>query len=225
MKKNILRYIMYLIFLIVFNAVFFSVGWIERSASVWISYGFIHFAYFMLLLTPNLIRGGKSAAVFGFSLYAVSAAYFLIQFVTGIIFILASPESSKPAFLVQLFIAGIYGITLIANMIFNERTADAEVNRQYQIGYVKDACATLKSSLDRISDKGTKKKVERVYDALYSSPVKSHPDLAQMENRILSSINEIDDAVSEGNNERIISLADSLLTAVNERNMRLKMLN
>ena len=224
-KTKILRYILYLIFLIVFNAVFFGSGGTERGASVWISYGFIHFAYFMLLLTPKLISGGKSSAVFGFSLYAISAAYFLVQFVTGIIFILISPESYKTAFLVQLCIAGLYGILLISHMIFNEKTAFVEVKRQYQIEYVKDACATLRSSLDRISDKGTKKKVGSVYDALYSSPVKSHPNLAQMENHILLSINEISDAVSAGNNEKIASLADSLLVAVNERNMRLKLLN
>jgi hypothetical protein len=179
----------------------------------------------MLLLTPLLIRGGKSKAVFGFSLYSISAAYFLGEFVTGVIFILLSPENHKIAFLVQLCIAGLFAVILISHMIANEHTAETEEKRQYQIEYVKDASAKIKSIIDRINDKGTKKKVERIYDAIYSSPVKSHPNLAKMENSILSSINELDDAVSTGNKESIISLADSLSAVINERNNRVKTLN
>jgi hypothetical protein len=226
MKKiNVLWLILNLIFLIIFNAFFFVLGGVGHNVSVWMSYVFIHFAYLMLLLTSRLIRKGKSSAIFGFSLYSISAGYFLVEFVTGIIFILLSPESYKVAFLIQLCIAGLYVVALISSMIANEHTADAEEKRQYQIEYVKDASAKIKSIAGRINDKGTKKKVEKVYDAIHSSPVKSHPNLAQMESRILLSINKLDDAVSGENKESIISLADSLLAAINERNSRLKKLN
>jgi hypothetical protein len=224
-KTSILWIILALIFLIVFNILFFILGGSERNESVWISYGFIHFAYFMLLLTPKLIRGGKNVAVFGFSLYSISSVYFLIGLLTGIVFILISPDDYKIALLVQLIILGLYGIMLISHMIANEHTANAEEKRQCQIAYVKDASAKLKNLLENISDKESKKKVERVFDAIYSSPVKSHPNLAEMENSIIISINELNDVISVGNKESIISLANTLLSAVNERNMRLKILN
>ena len=223
-KTNFLWIILGSIFLVVFNIIFFVLGGVEHDASVWISYGFIHFAYFMLLLTSKLIRAGRSSTVFGLSLYFISAAYFLVAFATGMKFILTPQESYEVAFSVQLGIAGLYGIWLTSHMLANERTADAEEGRPRQIEYVKNASLKLKSSLDRINDKEAKKKVEKAYDALYSSPVKSHPDLAQLENRILLSINELDGAVSAGNKERMISLADSLLLAINERNMQLKTL-
>jgi signal transduction histidine kinase len=224
-KTNFLWKILDLIFLIIFNVVFFLFGGFSHKAAVWISYGFIHFAYLMLLLTPFLIRRGKSAAVFGFSLYSISAVYFIIELVIGIIFILVFPERYTIPLLVQLIIAGLYGIILISNMIANEHTADAEENRQYQISYVKDASAKLKSLMENISDKETKKKVEKLYDTVYSSPVKSHSALTQMENRILQSLNEFENEISAGNKETIISSANSLLIAVNERNMQLKTLN
>jgi hypothetical protein len=226
MKKiNVLWTILNLIFLVIFNALFFVLGGVEHNVSVWMSYGFIHFAYLMLLLTPKLIRKGKSAAVFGFSLYSISAVYFLMEFVAGIIFILVKPETFGTALLVQLCLAGLYGIILVANMISNEYTADAEEKRQYQIAYVKDASAKLKRLLEHISDKETKKKVERVYDAIYSSPVKSHPNLAQMEIQILQSINELESAVATGTKDDIMSLANSLLSSINERNNLLKSLH
>jgi len=226
MKKiNVLWLILDLIFLVIFNALFFILGGVDHNLTVWLSYGFIHFAYLMLLLTPFFIRRGKSAAVFGFSLYSISSGYFLVEFITGIVFIVISPENFRIALLVQLCIAGLYAIILVSHLIANEHTADAEEKRQYQIEYVKNAATKIKIMLDRINDKETKKKVEKVYDEIHSSPVKSHPDLEQMESRILLSINELDDAVSGGNKERIIPIADSLVAAINERNTRLKALN
>jgi hypothetical protein len=110
-------------------------------------------------------------------------------------------------------------------MIANRHTADAENDRQHQIASVKNASTKLKGMLDRISDKEAKKNVERVYDAVYSSPIKSHPSFIQMENRIIQYINELEDAVSAGNKENIISLANTLLLAINERNMQLQAKN
>jgi len=261
-KTDGLWIILKLIFLIIFNVLFFVLSGFKHNAIVWTSYGFILFAYLMLLLTPRLIRKGKSAAVFGFSLYSISAVYFIFEFIIGLSFILVtSPRIALAALLeqfspilrmfvafadayitalrvflafadsyaavlsIQLILAGVYVVIFIVNMIANEHTADAEEKRQYQIDYVKNASLKLKFLMDSISDKEAKKKVERVYDAVYSSPVKTHPNIAQKENDILQSINELENAVSTGNNDTIITLANSLLSAVNERNMRLKTLN
>jgi len=226
-KTTILWAVLNSIFLIVFNVLFFVLwdGEAGRPASVWISYGFIHFAYLMLLLAPKLIRGGKSSAVFGFSLYSISAVYFLVEFVTGIIFILVAPESRNAALWVQLCMAGLYGIMLVSHMLANESTAAAEEKRQPQIAYIKDASAKLRNLLESIGDKEAKKRVERVYDAIYSSPVKSHPDLEQKENQILQSIKDLEHAIAAGNKENIISTANSLLFSINERNNLLKSLH
>jgi len=224
-KVNILWLMLNLIFLIIFNVFFFMLGNLPHNMSVWISYGFIHFAYFMLIATPVLTRKGKSSAVFGFALNNISATYFIAALFIGIIFILISPEGYTAALLVQLTVAGIYGIILIANLIANERTADAEESRQYQINYVKNASAQLKGILDRVKDKDAKRRVERAYDSVYSSPVKSHPNLEQMEIRILAQIDELDNTVTKGDNKSIISVADSLVSAVNERNTRLRNYN
>ena len=66
-KKGILWILLDLIFLAVFNAIFFVAIETKQPASVWIAYGFIHFAYLMVIATPLLIRKSSSASVFGFS--------------------------------------------------------------------------------------------------------------------------------------------------------------
>jgi len=224
-KKTSLWIILDLIFLVVFNAFFFVLGGVDHSVSVWMSYGFIHFAYLMLVLTPRLTRRSKSAAVFGLSLYSISSVYFFVALVTGVVFILAAPDGYNAVLLVHLLIAGLYGVFLISNLIANENTANAEEKRQNDIAYVKNASVKLKGMLDRVEDKEIRKKVERVFDAVNSSPVKTHSDLARVENDILHSIYELEDEITLGDNEKIVSIASSLLIAVNERNVRLKSIN
>jgi len=226
MNKNmILWIILYLIFLVIFNVFFFVLGGTEHNASVWMSYAFIHLAYMMLILTPMLVRKGKSAAVFGYALYKISASYFFASFVVGIVFILIAPESVTVPLLVQLSLTGIYGIFLIVNMLANERTAEAEEKRQVQINYIKEAASQLKLIKEKVKDKEAKRKVEAVYDALSTSPVKSHPSLETNESRILFLIGELDNTVASGNNENIISMAESIMPEIANRNTRLKNLN
>jgi len=260
MKKILLKFI----FPVIFNVLFFVLGGFVHNAIEWTSYVFIHFAYLMLLFTPRLIHRGKSSAVFSFSLYSISAVYFLVEFFIGITFILASSpdsyiaellaqlspilriffvladsyiaalrlffalvDSFAAALSIQLSLAGLYIIVLILNMIANKHTADAEEERQHHIDYIKNASLELKLLMDSINDKETKKKVEKVYDAIYSSPVKSHleMDLLEIESNILKSIRSLGELASTGNKEAINSLVNSLLSAINERNMRLKTLN
>jgi hypothetical protein len=223
-KTNVLWAILDLIFLAIFNTIFFFVGGLGHKASVWISYGFIHFAYLTLLLTHTLIRRGKNTAVLGLPLYSVSSVYFLLELVIGVTFIIISPDSHKISILIQVFIAGLYGIVLISNKIANEHTANAEETRQYQIDYVKQASAEIKGLLEHITDKDVKKKVEKVYETLYSSPVKSRHDLTQTESQILLSIGTLKSAVTNGEKENILSLSELLLIAINERNRKLMIL-
>jgi len=224
-KTKVLWTILNLIFLILFNVTFCVIGGVEYKASAWISYIFIHFAYSMLLLTQYFIPGNKNFAVFGFPLFAISTVYFIIQFLAGIIFILVSPESYIAALLIQLCIAGLYGVLLISNMIANEHTAEAIEKREHEIFYIKNAAAQLKKLLNIVTDREIKKNIERVYDVFYSSPVKSHPNVAQIEDNIARTINELEEAVMTKNKEKIISLSSSLLAAVSERNMLLKTLH
>jgi hypothetical protein len=52
-----------------------------------------------------------------------------------------------------------------------------------------------------------------------------HPNLAFMENQILKTIDELEEEITAGNTEKIITLANTIVSAVSERNMKLKSLN
>ncbi len=224
-KKTVLWIILDLIFLAVFNTVFFVMTGLQRPASVWISYGFIHFAYLMVIVTPFLIRKSSSAAVFGFSLYSISSTYFLIEFVTGIVFIILKSDSLKVALVVQIVIAGIYGILLISHLIANESTADSVERHEDEVAYIKTAASRIKALVGKATDKKANKEIERAYDLLHSSPTKSTSTVRYLESSVMSQISDLEDAVQAGETDLIIATAGEIISTMEERNRKLRLSN
>lgn len=221
-KKSVLWILLDLVFLIVFNIVFFVMGGAQHPASVWISYGFIHFAYIMLVVTPFLIRKSSSAAVFGFSLYSISSAYFFAAFIVGVIFIAAHPENYKWSLIVQVVIAGFYAIMLISNMIANEHTADSIERHEMELQYVKESSAMLKGIMEMASDKTLKKKIEKAYDLLHSSQVKSSGAVRDYEVTVMDLIEVLEQNVARNDVAAANTTLDKIMKNANERNRRLR---
>ncbi len=226
MKKiNVLWAILDLVFLLVFNIIFFLVSGSNQVASVWIAYGFIHFSYLMLLVTPFLIRKGSSAAVLGFPLYIISAIYFFTEFVVGIVVIFIASETYKVSLILQIIIAAIYAVMLISNMIANEHTADSIERHEEELLYVKESSTKLNGIAEKISDRIVRKQVEKLYDLVHSSQVKSHNSVSGMEYDIIEKIEQLDLLVQQGDKDEISSMTATIYSLAEERNRRLKNCN
>ena len=152
-KKSILWILLDLVFIIVFNVVFFLAGGVEYPASTWLSYVFIYFAYLMVILTPFLIKKSSSLSVFGFSLYSISSTYFLIEFVASLIFVFMKQEEINIPLIVQIVMAGVYLIILLAPLLVNEHTSDNVKKRENEIQFVKTASLCIKLLIGIIGDK------------------------------------------------------------------------
>ena len=224
-KKNILWILLDIVFLAVFNTVFFMVGGTDHPASAWISYGFIHFSYLMILVTPFLIRKSSSQAVFGFSLYSVSAVYFFVEFIAGLVFIFISSESYKASLVVQVIISGIYAVMLISNLIANEYTADSVEQHEDEVAYIKNAASRVKILTGKANDKKANKEIERAYDLLHSSPSRSAATVKLLEEEIKNKVTDLEDAVAANETAAIITIAGEIVAKTEERNRKLKMAN
>jgi hypothetical protein len=176
----------------------------------------------MLLITPILVKKYENAAIFGYPLLSLSTGYFLIQFVVGLLFIFIALDGYKTTLTTQICIAGIYGIFLTIFMIANEYTGNSVNTRQTQISYIKGAATRILGILSNIKDPESVKKVEKVYDILSTCPVKTHTDVAPIENSIMVLIDKLEIAVSNDDKDEIVSISDSIIKSANERNMILK---
>lgn len=223
MKKTILWALLDLVFLAVFNTVFFMLGGTDHPTSVWISYGFIHFAYLMILVTPFLIRKNSSAAVFGFSIYSISSTYFFVEFIAGLIFIFMRSDSLKASLVTQVIIAGLYAIILLSNLIANEHTADAVEKKEVEVAYIKNAASRVKALMGKISDKKADKAIEKAYDLLHSSPTKSSAAVHTIETQVINKVSQLEEAVSSSNVASVITLSGEIITLMEERNRKLRL--
>lgn len=225
MKKGFLWFLLSMVFLAVFNTMFFLLGGTDHPASVWIAYGFIHFSYLMILATPLLTRKSSRAALFGASVGVISAGYFLVELIVGLLFIFGRSDSYKGSLIVQIIVLGIYAIALIPVLLANEYTADSVDRQEMEVAYIKIVSSRIKILMDKASDKTANKEIEKAYDLLHSSPTRSVATVKLLEQEIQVHVGELENAVSADNTAAIITAAGEIIAKTEERNRILRMSN
>lgn len=224
-KRNVLWLILDLAFLVIFNAIFFILGGITHSAAVWISYGFIHFSYIMLLITPRLIRKSSSSAVFGFSINLISSVYFIVTFVVGIFFVFYQTESYKACLITHSIISGLYASALVSNLLANESTADSIERHEAELRYVKVSASRLKNLTSEIKDKALLKQVEKAYDLIHSSQSKSNQVVRSLELEVFELIDLLESNILSSRIDTANSTVIKIMKVAQERNQQLRNAN
>ncbi len=224
-KSPILRFLFNMIFLVVFNVIFFWVGGTEHPVSVWVSYGVIHFAYLMLLFTPFFTPRCSRSDILGSTVRFVSLIYFFVELVVGLIFILIASETYKAAVIVQMIIFAIYAFVLLYVRIINRDTAGVLNRQAAEIAYIKAAASRVQLLMDKTDDKQANRAIERVYDLLHSSPTQSVSAVKSLEKDILGKIGELEGAVRAGQFSSVLRLTQEITDLTEQRNITLRLAN
>lgn len=222
-KAGFYRFALRLIFIAVFNAVVFLVS-SNFTPTFWISWGFIHLAYLMLTVSPLAVPQGKNAVILGYSLLYVSSLYFAVAGLTGLIFMVFRNADFRYVLVPQLVMAGLYGAVFLSSLIANEKTISDGQQSSNNIFYIKNAAAEINMLMEHTQSPEFKKSLERLYDAVMSSQVKSYPALAGTEHDLMKNIEKLKEAVLLGQYDEAILLADAAGRLLAERNTRLGML-
>ncbi|MGN8783844.1 hypothetical protein ACTNES_05805 [Blautia sp. HCP3S3_D9] len=206
------------VFIIVFNIIFFTMIYDAVSAAIWITYVFIHIAYAMLVITPLLTRKGKHAHLFGTTIAAVSSVYFIAVLIIGIVCIAVRPDTVKWIVIVEIIFLGIYAAILLINMIANEHTADIQEKQDIQIQHIRGCSARLNLLISQVEDKKLRKKIQKAYDVVHSSSIKSKPIAGKYELEVLTLLEAVEEAIETSNVESAEKALDSLIKAAQKRN-------
>ena len=224
-KKNILYIFVKLIFIIVFNVVFFLIGGTNHTTSVWIAYGFIHGAYLLILVTPLLTKGSKYSHVFNLTMYTISSVYFIVEFTVGVLFILINTKSYKATLIIQIILLSIYLMIFIFNWISNETTADNIKKQEIEVAYIKNTSARIKNLIGKVNNKFINKELEKIYDVLHSSPSCSNNNVKYLEMEIKNQIDELEKNILTNSEDEILAKIKELAYNLEERNRQLKLYN
>lgn len=217
MNKNRLWLILDLIFLVVFNVAFYILAGTEHPTSVWTAYLFIHLAYVMLLISPLFIRKSTRADVLGRPIKSISAGYFIVEFIIGIIIIIVEPESYSGVLVFQIIVFGIYLAVLISHLLANESTVANIERQEIETTYIRDATLQMKSLLNATGIKDTDKTIEKAYDTLRTSPTRSTSETTLIELEILEKITALEQSISVKDTAQAKVIAIALLSDLEKR--------
>lgn len=158
-------------------------------------------------------------------MFIITTSYFFLSLIVGVVFIAISSETITVALLVQITIAALFAILLLTNLIANEHTADNLEKHETELKFVKESSSRLEALLKQISDNTIRKKVEKAYDLIHSSQVKSSLTVESVEQDVIVEIDNLERALEQNNFESIQLIVDRICNLANKRNQQLRLLN
>lgn len=221
-KKNILTIILDSVFIIAFNILFFLNGGTQHVAAVWIAYGFLHFAYLMILVTPLISSRGSTAVLSKTTTYSISLFYFVVELIFAIVTFATKTEHIKLVISIETVITALYAIILIINLLADDSIENKKKKHDSENDYIKGISSQLKYIETLISDKTAKAKIESLYYLSHSSPSKSDESLRFYENEIVRNISILEESANKNDSEQVISISGEIERLLNKRNFEIK---
>lgn len=223
MKANILKVVIGLIFLVLFNALFFLLGGTERSVTEWISYGFIHAAYLCLLCTPLLCNARKGETVLSASLYLRALFYFFTELVVGVGFIWYNcPLPTWPSIIQGCFLA-IFLILQLMSVLANDATKASLAKQRKERIYIRSLAEDLRDAMKQITDPSLRKQVNACYESLNNCSLESFPEAASAEMELESAVNTLCSAIVIGDMSQLTQQIQNIQIAIRHRNQAIRM--
>lgn len=217
MKNAMIKTVISLVFLIIFNVIFFFDG-TDHSDADWCSYGFVTFAYLCLLATPLLAKGAGSAVLEG-SLWLRAAFFFFTELVVAVIFMVANSESMKWPLIVQGILLAVFIVMELMSVLANDSTK-ASVRKQKEESFARQILIDqLQQRARDIKDAEVRPVLNRCLDALSNCPIQTYTEAIEADLALSNAVNNLCSITSDGNVSQIKSAADKVLRAVQDRNL------
>lgn len=220
MKSSIIKIIISLAFLALFNALFFILGGTKHTDIEWVSYGFIHAAYLMVLLTPLFCLGNpQGVSVQSGSLYLRATFYFFTELIVGAVFLIAKSEEMTWPLIAQSVLFAVFIVLQLASVLANDATNDSIKKQQNESLQIQTMVLRLRTAFKAVTDEKVRSQVKRCIDAVECSPLESFPEVADAEVAVQSAVDALCfDIESEVSAETILNDTKNVLLAVSKRN-------
>lgn len=226
MKANILKIVIGLIFLIVFNVLFFLLGGTERSDTEWVCYGFIHVSYLCLLVTPLFCNAGKGETVLSASLYLRALFYFFIELAIGLGFIwynAYNPIAILWPVIIQGILLAVFLILQLMSVLANDATKASLAKQRQERVYIRSLAENLKEAMRQVNDPTLRKQMANCYESLRSSSLESFPEAIDAELELENAVNTLCSFVERGDTSQLGQQIQKVQVAMKHRNQAIRM--
>lgn len=221
-KKNILTSILDSVFIVAFNMLFFLNGGTQHIAAEWTAYGFLHFAYLIVLITPLISARASTAILSKTTTYTISLLYFIVELIFAVITFATKTERIKLVVSIETVITALYVIILVINLLVDDSIENKQKRHESENDFIKSISSRLKYIESLIPDSTAKSKLGSLYYLAHSSPSKSDDSLKFYENEIIRNISVLEEVVNKNDASQVNCISDEIERLLNKRNFELK---
>lgn len=226
MKANIIKIIIGLIFLILFNVLFFLFGGTERSDSEWVCYGFIHESYLCLLLTPLFCNARRGETVLSASLYLRALFYFFTELAIGLGFIwynAYNPISIVWPTIIQGILLAVFLVLQLMSVLANDATKASLTKQRQERVYIRSLAENLKEAMRQVNDPNLRKQMANCYESLNGSSLESFPEAIDAELELENAVNTLCSIVEQGDTSQLGQQIKNVQVAIKHRNQAIRL--
>ena len=226
MKKNFKYYIItWLISVAVFNIISF-IAPIIRVGLFWVGYAIIT-VMFIIQLACSLMffkQNNKEKIFLNIPIITISYAALVVSVIVGLVFMAITGVSFWLAIIIASLVTGFYLIAIISVKTATDSIENTNEKVNLQTLFVKSLNVEVQKLAQKAYNDDIRLITDRVCEAVrYSDPV-SNESLADCESKITLKFKEFEKSVVEHNTELAEKISNELISLINERNQKCKLM-
>ena len=220
MDRKVMKAIIAGVIILVANVGIFVLG-SDFTTTFWIGYVYT-MAAALLTVYVEIFFVAKEELIFRYPISTVTFVYLAVQIVSFIICTLLLWRFPLFTFILDLCILAAFIVMLMSVLLHNSTTKEQQAVRAKDIVNFKYILDTMNTVISKVTYADPNRKILiHAYDSLASGQARSDVSVMDLEQQILSYIDQLDKAVSENNAETIKANCDQIEYLAAERKRRL----
>jgi len=233
MKKNFKYFaLIWAVCFVLFNAITFLVpneafGITRFDKPIfWIAYALIAAAFAMQLVTAYMFAKNNEKEKMFLKVPVLKIGYsaVVVSLVVGLAFMLFPVLPAWIGAIVCLLVAGYFIIACVRAYVAATVVSDVGEKVKQKTSFLRSATVEAENITARAATPEIKVNAKKVYEALRFSDPMSAPELESLEREISDGLNGLKQAVLSGDNKTVLSVSESLLLTIKERNGKCRLL-
>lgn len=220
-SKQIMRTVVYIGYIIIYNLIFFMKGGMDSSTAGWIAYGFVWLAILISYIAPLYCKNYKRIPENLVTNYTFSWIYSAVTIVFNAIVILLKIKSVPLTLILNLIFVVLYLQQLFYSLRVNYEVETNLERTDAERQFVRDVSKKLQMCRQMTDDAALKKEIEKAYDAVRTCPLKSNDMAMNYEIKIIGLTDTLESKMDNNQNQEVPGIVQDILNNVKKRNAML----
>ena len=220
-SKQIMRTVVYIGYIIIYNLIFFMKGGMNSSTAGWIAYGFVWLAILISYIAPLYCKNYKRIPENLVTNYTFSWIYSAVTIVFNAIVILLKIKSVPLTLILNLIFVVLYLQQLFYSLRVNYEVETNLERTDAERQFVRDVSKKLQMCRQMTDEAALKKEIEKAYDAVRSCPLKSNDMAMNYEIKIIGLTDTLESKMDNNQNQEVPGIVQDILSNVKKRNAML----